>query len=804
MATMASVPAAHQTRYADNVYFQDGKALTGVLASLLYLLVAVSLDAAGYVENMTLLAPVTYGALLLGFFMAYSRFDGFLALSHSMFTGLAWILYLMSGTVSRAEVAPFLSNGIPEKQAEAYFVLLRWLNWVDAAINDVASADNYVFIFEMSFLVWWLTYLGIWSIFRYGYTWRAVIPAGAVLLVNTYYAPSSILGFLIVFVLVGLLLLVRTNLAEQQLRWREQRIHYNQDISWDFLRQGLYYSMIVLALAWIVPGLGRSAQVRTVLAPVNQQWEAASERMNRLYQGINRQTRPVAAAFGRTLSLGGAREVTDDYVFRVDAPIGRYWRAVVYDTYTGRQWLSTAEEEMAFEAGESVPIAEWEMRQPLTQTITLLGPASNVLLGAPDIVQASVPMDAVVRSLSAPEAEAEGNGPALPVEVSIARTDRGFESGDQYTVVSSNTSVTELALRNASVDYPPHIVERYLQLPDNFSQRVAEDARVVTADAETVYDKARALELRLRTIEYNDAIEAPPPERDPVEYFLYDIRQGYCDYYATSMAVMLRSVGIPARVVSGYAEGSYIQEGEYQGFGYYFITERDAHTWVEVFFPEYGWIEFEPTAGETQLNRPRGNEATSQEFPSYPQPGADSASSNPLQEEMFDPMDEPGVFGDEFSFGEEASALAHSWWLWALVTPLALAVGLWVIWRTRVAGPSQFDPNLPPILYERLQRWAARLGLRPPESDTPYEQARHLSQAVPEGRASIRAITEVYVRYRFGGQRWATDGASTERARGAALADWQSLQPVLWRAWFNKLLGRRKPAEPNHYQLVDK
>ncbi len=90
-----------------------------------------------------------------------------------MFTGLAWILYLMSGTVSRSEVAPFLSNGIPERQAEAYFVLLRWLNWVDAAISDVASADNYVFVFEMSFLVWWLTYLGIWSIFRYGYTWRA-------------------------------------------------------------------------------------------------------------------------------------------------------------------------------------------------------------------------------------------------------------------------------------------------------------------------------------------------------------------------------------------------------------------------------------------------------------------------------------------------------------------------------------------------------------------------------------------------------------------------------------------------------
>ncbi len=174
----------------------------------------------------------------------------------------------------------------------------------------------------MSFLLWWLTYLGIWSIFRYGYTWRAVIPAGVVLLVNAYYAPSSILGFLIVFCLLAMLLFVRTNLAEQQLRWREQRVHYSQDIALDFLRNGLAYSVIVLALAWIVPGLGAQHAGARVLAPINQQWEDATERMNKLYQGINRQARPVAATFGRTLSLGGARDVTDNYVFRVSAPLG--------------------------------------------------------------------------------------------------------------------------------------------------------------------------------------------------------------------------------------------------------------------------------------------------------------------------------------------------------------------------------------------------------------------------------------------------------------------------------------------------
>src|SRR5690606_37661819 len=138
--------------------------------------------------------------------------------------------------------------------------------------------------------------------------------------------------------------------------------------------------------------------------------------------------------------------------------------------------------------------------------------------------------------------------------------------------------------------------------PEDVSQRVIEDARTLTADRATVYAKARAIETYLRSFTYNDDIEAPPPGRDPVEYFLYDIREGYCDYYATAMVVMLRGLGIPSRVVSGYAEGSYDPET-----ALYYIAERDAHTWVEVFFPGLGWVEFEPTAGESQLNRPSGN-----------------------------------------------------------------------------------------------------------------------------------------------------------------------------------------------------
>ncbi|HXF61656.1 MAG TPA: transglutaminaseTgpA domain-containing protein [Caldilineaceae bacterium] len=795
----APSPSRARNRYAENIYFQDGVVLTGVLTSLLYLILATSMDAAGYVESMALLVPVTLGALALGFLMAFSRFDGFFALSHSMFTGLAWILFLMSGLVSEQEITPFVNNGIPELQAKAYFVLLRWLNWIDAAINDVASNDNYIFIFEICFLVWWLTYLGVWSIFRHGYTWRAIIPTGIVLLINTYYAPQSILGFLVVFCLVAMLLFVRTNLAEQQLRWREQRIHFSQDVTFDFLRNGLAYSVAVVALAWLLPGFGRSLEVRAVMAPLNEQWEETTERMNRLYQGLNRQTRPTAATFGRTLTLGGARNVGSGLVFRAQAASARYWRAVVYDTYTGREWLNTGEEEETFRANEVTPVGAWQLRQPMTQTITLLAPVGNLIFAAPDIVQVSVPIVASVRPVPV-----VGLAGEAAYEITMARSRQALEANESYQVVSYQTMITERALREAGADYPDAIREQYLQLPDDFSERVAADAAAITAEYETPFDKARALETYLRSFTYNEEISAPPPDQDPVEYFLYEIREGYCDYYATAMVVMLRSLGIPARLVSGYAEGSYDPE-----MAVFTITEQDAHTWVEVFFPGYGWIEFEPTAGESQLNRPSGlDSALNDTMDGAMEPSSGGAiPQNPYEDEMMYPgmetvMDQP--------LTETGGALGSwSWWLWAALTPLVLVVGGWFIWRTRVAGPTRFDPDVPPILFERLQRWAARLGLGVEPHQTPYEQARHFGRHLPEGQAPIQTITEGYVRYRFGRRSHLAAPAGVaqttiEPETDGLIMSWQSLEPVLWRAWFSKLAGVGLRAKKNPFSLIKK
>ncbi|MCB0061279.1 MAG: DUF3488 domain-containing protein [Caldilineaceae bacterium] len=806
-------------RYTHNIYFEDGLLLTGILSALLFLTVAASLDAAGYVDSMGLLIPVTLGALAMSLLMAYSRFDSFFAFSHGMFTGLAWILYLMSRLVTVADNSKFLEYGFPQLQANVYFVLYKLLNWTQLVFQGQATPDNYMFIFEISFLVWWLTYLGIWSIYRYGYTWRAIIPAGIVLLINTYYAPQSIIAFLVFFAFVSLILLVRTNLAEQQVRWRTHRTYFSQDISLDFMRTGFTYSLLVLLLAWLAPGLGRSAPVRDLLRPVNTIYEDINAQLNDLYPNLVRQMRPTTAAFGNTLSLGGERNVGDKIIFTVDALQGRYWRAVVFDTFDGRQWQNTTEDAENFDAEVPLPIANWQLREPITQTITLEAPTGDVVFGAPDLFLTNLPLDAVVQPVTgAPRVGAATAGtedtPAEPVELTYVRSRRTLEVGSSYTVISYQTAVTERALREAGTDYPAAISEKYLQLPEDFSPRVTAFAQEVISETfgalavgmqATVFEQTKAVEQRLRRIPYNDAIAAPPSDVDPIEYFLFDIQEGYCDYYATAMVTMLRTLGIPARTASGYAEGVYDEEA-----GLYLVREEDAHTWVEVYFPSYGWIEFEPTPGESSLNRPSGEDALPANDPLNPANNDVPDFNEPpfMEDEMLMNQQFGDGLQDEFLAGDNSGFGGWPWWVWMIVTPLVLVLGLWGLRFLPGFRPLAFTADLPAIYYERLQRWTQRLGIRFTESDTPYEQGQRLGRIFPEGRSGIRQIVHAYVLHRFRPQQLVMTGGgrslfpdnsqdtvqdAVQNAMKNAMQDegtlnqsWKQLTPIFWKAWLRR------------------
>ena len=168
-----------------------------------------------------------------------------------------------------------------------------------------------------------------------------------------------------------------------------------------------------------------------------------------------------------------------------------------------------------------------------------------------------------------------------------------------YQAVSrvSNASVEEL--RAAGNVYPDWIRTNYLRLPDNIPQRVLDLAIDLTAAEATPYDRAEAIQDYLRQFPYSLDVPAPPIDRDVADFFLFDLQRGYCDYYATTMVILARAAGLPARLVIGYASGSYDSlTAEYT------VREEDSHAWVEIYFPSYGWIEFEPTSGQPVVARP--------------------------------------------------------------------------------------------------------------------------------------------------------------------------------------------------------
>jgi protein-glutamine gamma-glutamyltransferase len=145
-------------------------------------------------------------------------------------------------------------------------------------------------------------------------------------------------------------------------------------------------------------------------------------------------------------------------------------------------------------------------------------------------------------------------------------------------------------LRGASTVYPPAIRQAYLQLPD-IDPRITALALQITAHAPTPYDKAASIEAYLHThYGYTLDLSGTPPAGDPLAYFLFTKRAGHCEYFASAMTVLLRSLGVPARYATGFLPGEFNDLA-----GDYIVRAADAHAWVEVYFPGYDWISFDPT-----------------------------------------------------------------------------------------------------------------------------------------------------------------------------------------------------------------
>lgn len=259
----------------------------------------------------------------------------------------------------------------------------------------------------------------------------------------------------------------------------------------------------------------------------------------------------------------------------------QYWRGATYDEYTGRGWFSSGFTLQEYRADASVWREAIPADQALSQTV-----------------------------------HAEDFSGLIYVAGTLNRVDKDFQiawrqpgdmfgaqvNANPYRAESFVLSVDTAALRAAGENYPAWIRSQYLRVPDTVPPRVLALARDLTATEPTPFDRARALEAYLNTLPYSLDVPLPPRDRDVVDYFLFDLRRGYCDYYATAMAILARAAGLPARLAVGYATGTYDSATRT-----YHVKQADAHAWTQIYFPSYGWVDFEPTSGRAPIARAPAN-----------------------------------------------------------------------------------------------------------------------------------------------------------------------------------------------------
>ena len=291
--------------------------------------------------------------------------------------------------------------------------------------------------------------------------------------------------------------------------------------------------------------------------------------------------------FSTELDLNYRGRLSDEVVMKVRGSKSSYWRGMGFDTYDGLRWSMTEPYALRRIDNSVQPLWVRETRElknnivpreRATHSFYIERDQSNLVFKASYAEQVYFPTTYILMD--------KYGGLRSPIELF---------SGTTYTVISSIPQFSADRLRTVSWELLAEkpTTPNYYQVPEALPQRVRDLAKKITQDTQNPYDAVKALEKHLKAeYPYNLDIPMFPENRDAVDYFLFEQGEGYCEHFASSLAVMARSLGIGTRFVTGYVPGQYNPLT-----GYFEVRSSDAHGWVEAYFPNHGWVPFDPTPG---------------------------------------------------------------------------------------------------------------------------------------------------------------------------------------------------------------
>lgn len=738
---------------------------------------ATRLTATHWAEHLSLVQTVSFLGAIAGLALGQSRFSPstvrFFALAYGLFT-VPWQLGLTLGEgVQWSERMLSVGN--------------RLLITIDQLIQQRPVSDNMFFLFLMSSLFWSLSVYGGYSLTRHAHPWRAVVPAGlAVVIIQTYDSFfASRAWFLGGYFFFSLLLVARLHFLQRYNRWKQDHSYLPPYLGLDFVRTALIVTAVLILMAWTAPALASSVSpAAQAWRRISTPWNIVRDRLSNAFSSLQSSVGFVTDFYGDTLPLGRGNPLSDTVVMEIEAPpqiaagVRYYWRGRIFDYYDG-QWTSTLPSTVSLRPDEfDLNLPEYEGRSSASFTFTTLHPI-RVLYTPAQPTWISRPVEAHL-----------ANNADETVDLASLEATPYLAAGEIYRVEASLSAPSILQLREAGTDYPEWVTDRYLQLPDSITLRTRELAARITEDLDNPYDMTDAITNFLRNnLTYSEIVPLTPAGQEPIDWILFDHREAFCNYYATAQVIMLRSIGIPARLAVGFAEGErqalespeevptiqprgenipqeIISEGDL-----YTVRHRDAHAWPEVYFPGLGWVEFEPTSAQVPILRPSGVTPFDDEdafagamgeLPDIPP----SARDDILLDDFFADSRDTGAiaaFAQRYHISPTLIGFVSA----------ALGISLLILLARRIRRqrgsppiPVQLESGFrrvglhPPKLllswvrlatlsaltrsYLEINRALSRLGSPPNPTDTPSERASNLCQLLPSAEISIQKLVVEY------------------------------------------------------------
>jgi transglutaminase-like putative cysteine protease len=655
------------------------------------------------------------------------------------------------------------------RQQGALFVE-RVAGWLATITAGQSSSETIVFALFLGLAAWFVVVYVAWTVFRQRRPITGLALMGVALAINGYYGNAPIYWSAL-FVGLAAMTAATTHFVNLEHRWQRTDIDYSTEIKAELLLYAGAAGMALLALSWSIPAINVAEISQAFIRqPAVAEAEAV---LSRAFAGVPQPRRDETAAPGvrgilpRSFLVGEAPELLDTIVMTAtvncsadssrgiegcqpaSALQGYHWRAGSYDIYTGRGWSFSPEREEMVESGE---VIQDQLAAP--------GVGEQGSGGAEESLQSPIPIpqSAILLTqqvqwvLDDRQIRYTIGYPTRfdqPVIVSwrgpndFSRARGLANSPTTYEAESWISQATAAQLRQSRLeDVPPALLARYTDLPDTIPERVrslAEELTTPHSPLSTQYDQAQAIEQFLRQYTYTLDVELPPAGSDVVDYFLFDAQQGYCDYYASAMVVLARSVGLPARLATGFLAQPTDEDGVQT------IRQINGHSWAEVYFAGYGWIEFEPTAPFASSHA-----ATSGAASGANEPVDDSGSPFPPPDNLISPPPIPER-APQRTIPRPLILLllllvALLWWRWGRAW--------WRNWRERPRNLDSVEQA-----YLHLQESAAGLGRLPKPSETPAEFSggllAHLERT-SNGQSDVAALqlpiarlTELFIAHQY-------------------------------------------------------